>query len=369
MDLSAEDNLRLNVLLAQKPHAVRIDESKMIVFALTEKGEAKVPLNPNCKDEKYIKQVKAVLSTHVMGSPGGYPVFLKRWTRMGQARDESLAQLLMLGEEEAVVAAVHAPGLTDELAERAWWAMPTAENARRMLEKKAVVRGKTGPVLADFLIEFLPFEEEQRAMIESVRLVLQPGLISHEEKQKLWKRARNKRSLYVGFMLTVPEALPEAAVPHPMYDSLGLKLKSLLDTGNRYADMIVRTFSDKGQCFLNTAVIALKKPADQEVVESLLDAVAAFFERVRPNEFTEGDIDAITEEAQQRCDTDEEIQQVLQLLPELDAAIRAMLILSCLSVKLVNPIFARTDAIGTMMRKKIQPITDPIFEQLAVLQG
>ena len=151
---------------------------------------------------------------------------------MGQARDESLAQLLMLGEEEAVVAAVHAAGLTDELAERAWWAMPTAENARRMLEKEAVVKGRTGPVLAEFLVEFLPFEEEQRAMIESVRLVLQPGLISQDEKQKLWKRARAKRSLYVGFMHTVPEALPEAAVPHPMYDDVGLKLKSLLDSGN-----------------------------------------------------------------------------------------------------------------------------------------
>jgi hypothetical protein len=369
MDLSAEDNLRLNVLLAQKLHAVRIDESKMIVFALTDKGEAKVPLNPNCKDEKYIKQVKAVLSTHVMGSPGGYPVFLKRWTRMGQARDESLAQLLMLGEEEAVVAAVHAPGLTDELAERAWWAMPTAENARRMLEKEAVVRGKTGPVLADFLLEFLPFEEEQRAMIESVRLVLQPGLISQEEKQKLWKRARTKRSVYVGFMHTVPEALPEAAAPHPLYDDVGLKLASLLGAGNRYADMIVRTFSDSGQCFLNTAEIALKKPADQEVVESLLDAIAAFFKLIRPNQFTEGDIDAIAEEAQLRCDTDQEIQQVLQQFPELDSAIRAMLILSCLNVTLVNPIFARTDAIGTMMRKKIQPITDPIFEQLAVLHA
>ena len=106
MDLSAEDNLRLNVLLAQNLQAVRIDESKMTVFALTAKGEARVPLNPTGKDEAYIKEVKALFSTHVMGSPGGYPVFLKRWTRMGQARDESLAQLLLLGEPEAVVAAV-----------------------------------------------------------------------------------------------------------------------------------------------------------------------------------------------------------------------------------------------------------------------
>jgi hypothetical protein len=62
MELSAEDNLRLNVLLAQELQAVRIDESKMIVYALTEKGEAKVQLNSNCKDEKYIKEIKALFS-------------------------------------------------------------------------------------------------------------------------------------------------------------------------------------------------------------------------------------------------------------------------------------------------------------------
>ncbi len=197
MQLSPEDNLRLNVLLAQELHAVRIDESKMVVYALTAKGEAKVPLNATGKDEKYIKEVKALFSTHVMGSPGGYPVYLKRWTRMGQARDESLAQMLLLGEPEAVVAAVYASGLTDELAARAWWAMPTADNARRMLEKKAVAEGETGKVLAEFLIEFLPFEEEHCDMIESVRLVLQPGLISQEEKEKLWARTKTKRSFLV----------------------------------------------------------------------------------------------------------------------------------------------------------------------------
>jgi hypothetical protein len=303
-----------------------------------------------------------------MGSPGGYPVFLKRWTRMGQARDESLAQLLKLGEEEAVVAAVHAAGLTDELAERAWWAMPTAENARRMLEKEAVVKGKTGPVLAEFLIEFLPFEEEQRAMIESVRLVLQPGLVSDDEKKKLWKRARSKRSFYVGFLHSVPEDLPEDAEPHAMHGEVSEKLKPLAAAGNRYADMIVRTFSDRGQCFISTAITALKKPSDQEVVESLLDAIAAYFRQVRPEDFSMGDIEAISTDAHRLCKTDDEIKAVLELLPQLEPVVHAMLVLSCIGVRLVNPIFARTDAIGTMMRKKIQPVTDPIFEQLAALQ-
>lgn len=370
MNLSAEDNLRLNVLLAQDLHAVRIDESKMIVYALTEKGEARVQLNSNCKDEKYIKEIKAMFSTHVMGSPGGYPVFLKRWTRMGQARDESLQQLLLLGEPEAVVAAVHAAGLTDELAERAWWAMPTADNARRMLEKEAVVQGKTGPVLAEFLIEFLPFEEDPHVMIESVRLVLQPGLISEDDKQKLWNKAKTKRNFYVGFMHALPDDLPEEAAVHSSYENMHSKLQPLVDSGNRYALQLNRVLSRGGQNFLKTAETALKKPATQEVVESLLDAIASYFSELRPSTFTADDIHAIRNEVEIACETkDGELCEVLGTVPELKSEVQAMLILSCLSVKLINPVFAQTDAIGTMMRKKIKPITDPIVEQLHILMS
>lgn len=125
-EISPEDDLRLNVMLAQKPEAVRIDESKLIVYALTDKGEARVDLNPNCSAETYLRRVKAMLSSQVMGSPGGYPVFLERWTRMGQIRDTSLEQLLLLGESEAIVAVAHAPGLTERIAIRAWWALPDA---------------------------------------------------------------------------------------------------------------------------------------------------------------------------------------------------------------------------------------------------
>ena len=58
MELSPEDSLRLNVLLATSPQAIRINESSMVVFGLSEQGEAKVQLNPNCNDGQYIKKVK-----------------------------------------------------------------------------------------------------------------------------------------------------------------------------------------------------------------------------------------------------------------------------------------------------------------------
>jgi len=274
MQLSPEDSLRLNVLLAQELHAVRIDESKMIVYALTGKGEAKVPLNPTGKDEAYIKEVKALFSTHVMGSPGGYPVYLKRWTRMGQARDESLAQLLLLGEPEAVVAVVHAAGLTDELAARAWWAMPSSENARRMLEKPAVAEGETGKVLAEFLLEFLPFEEEQNDIVESVRLVLQPGLITDDDRKKLWAKTKTKRSFYVGFLHGSPDNLPIEVDEHAEYESIKSQLSDLLSQGDVHAEMLVKILSPQGQAFIKTIEDALKKPGNQDVDISLLAAIA-----------------------------------------------------------------------------------------------
>ena len=80
MPLSNEDNLRLNVLLRQNLLALRIDGSKMIVDALTDRGEGQVVLNPNCRDEQYVAMVKELISTHVLGSPIGYPVSIHRWT-------------------------------------------------------------------------------------------------------------------------------------------------------------------------------------------------------------------------------------------------------------------------------------------------
>ena len=162
-ELSGEDTLRLNVLLHSDPVAIRIDESAMVIHGLSERGEAQVPLHPNCRDDLYLRRVRELISGHVLGSPGGYPVYLKRWTRMGQAREGSLDQLLLLGEPEAVVAVVHAHGLTDEQASRAWWAMPTADNARSMLARDDIVTGTMGKILADYLVEYLPVEHEGAA--------------------------------------------------------------------------------------------------------------------------------------------------------------------------------------------------------------
>jgi len=371
MELATEDQLRLNVLLAQELQAVRIDESRMIVHGLSERGEAKIPLHPTGRDEAYLRVVRQTLSSHVLGSPGGYPVYLKRWTRMGQARSESLERLLLLGEPEAVAAVVHAPGLTDELARRAWWADPSAENARRMLERACVATGSMGPVLAEFLLEFLPFEQEPQAMIDSVRLILQPGLIDAAQKAKLWERGRRKNIYYVGFLQAIPDELPVDVAPHPGYEALLRAARPLADAGNPVAEQLLRLLSAPGQAFVQTLDRVLRKPANQDVVVALLDALWAYLEPVRVGTTRHRRMEDVLAAAARCCEPGgrwaKERAAVLEAMPEARDWIQAMFLLSMVSEQLVAPIFGLTDAIGTVMRRRIEPVSGPVLAQLAML--
>jgi len=375
MELSAEDALRLNVLLANELEAVRIDESQMVVHALSTAGEACVRLNPRGRDDQYLKKVRELLSSQVLGSPGGYPVFLRRWTRMGQARDDSLEQLLLLGEPEAVVAVVHANGLTDEIARRAWWAMPVADNARRMLEHACVVGGKLGRELAEFLVEYLPFETEHKAMIETIRLVLQPGLITDELRDQLWRSARRKNSYYVGFMDACPDNLPEAEKPRADWQQVSGTLAPLVEAGNAVAKQLCRCLGAQGQAFLATAEAAMAKPTNQDVVVEFLQSLHRYFSPVCPHIDSAADMETIVSDAEALldvppvCPTTTAVYEVLEKLPGHSADIRAMMALGWVGEPLVNPIFARTDSIGSVMRKKIIPVTGPIQAQFSQLRG
>lgn len=375
MQLSQEDSLRLNVLLNQALQAIRIDEGKMIVYGLTERGEAKIQLNPNCKDELYIRRVKETISSHILGSPGGYPVFLKRWTRMGQQRANNLESLLKLGEPEAVVAVVGAEGVTDEIARRAWWAMPNADNARRMLAREEVARGLMGKTLADFLLEFLPFEEEPRNMIESVRLVLQPGLVDNSTRESLWSKGQRKIAYLVGFLHALPDQLPQTSVAHREFDSYQAILTPLADEGNVLAQMLLRTLSEQGQGFLRTVETVLNKPANQDVVVALFEAIEAYFRIIRPHSERRRDIEQILTEANQYCAISEScshreaIDSIKSRLPQVLPLIESLFVLACVGEQLIAPIFATTDAVGSVMRRKIEPVAKPISQHIGLLLG
>ncbi len=363
--LAPEDELRLNVMMAGDIQAVRIDEAALVVYGLSERGEAAIKLHPTGRPEQYLRRVREMLAGSATGSPGGYPVYLHGWTRMGQARDKGLDCLLLLGEVEAVVSVAYSNGLTDELARRAWWAMPVADNARRMLERDCVVQGKMGKVLAAYLIEHLPFENSPHTIIDTVRLVLQPGLIDDEVRQKLWNRGAVDNAYHVGFLERIPDSLPVEVPPREDWNALRTKLSA----DGPFAVQLERVLSSKGQAFLQTVDALLRYPADRDVVYALLNALAAYFSSIfQPcnNDTPE----AILENADALCrDASTDAGQFLQKLPEFASEVRAMLILSCMNSSVAAPILSHSTAGGTLMRQRLEPVTTPILQQIAVLRG
>lgn len=365
MELSSEDALRLNVLIANA-EAVRIDENSMTVYGLNGEQEMKFPLNPTGRSDQYLQAVRSMLSSAVLDSPGGYPVFLRRWTRMGQIDNDQLDRLLKLGEPEAVMAVVCARNLSDELARRAWWCAPYSEYARRMLESKRVVEGEMGKVLSEHLIEHLPFETEPRDMLNTVRLVLQPGLIDEEQKQKLWESGERNKSYRIGFLETLPHDLPEKQPPRTDIEQVRNKLEALEQ--NLFARRLLQMLDEVGQSFLAIAEEVMLNPADQDVASALFNALGRHLQELRTVEALRelAEVEALIE---QRLREEEALKELQEAVPELGEELRAMLTLAHVSEYLLNPIFGQTDAVGTVMNEKIEPVTLPLRRAMASLRG
>ncbi|SEA05582.1 hypothetical protein SAMN05660964_00793 [Thiothrix caldifontis] len=369
MQLSNEDNLRLNVLLAQPLQAVRINESTMTVHALTERGEAKVRLNPTARDEQYLRWVRELLSMKVTGSPGGYPIFLKRWTRMGHARN-SLDQMLLLGEPEAVAAVVYTPGLSHDIAKRAWWASPSATNARCLLENPEVVAGELGKELTAYLLEFLPFEEVQLDVVDTVRLCLQGELISPSERSKLWERAKRKNPFYIGFLHADPAYIPLPVKPHRQYPEVTAQLASLNTSGNLYTQAFCDILSPNGQNWLRTLQFALEKPVDQDVVISLFIAIGKHFALPLPEFRGVRELDTAVTRAEQFCHADcpPDVKTLRDTLnPDTLPLFKAMLILAQMGEDSLIPYFGGNDSVGSVMRKRLEPLIKPLLAQTTLL--
>lgn len=291
---------------------------------------------------------------------------------MGQSRtNESLERLLLLGESEAIVAVVNADEVTNEVARRAWWAMPTAANARCLLRHTDVIDGDMGKILAEFLVEFLPFEEEPGAMIESARLVLQKDLIAGKVRADLWKKGQRKNALLVGFLKTVPDGLPIESKEHKTLEQLKEKLLGLND--NIYSKLVLRILNKEGQAYLTTIEAVMKKPSNQDVVISLFKTIREYFETVRPNDVEYHDIEILLNDANKYIDVTatqlDDLKDILSTLPELSDLIKGIIILSLIGESLTSPIFSRTDAIGSLMRRKIEHIVSPLLKEISVLRG
>ncbi len=367
MPLSPEDLLRLNVLLAHDLQAVRIDEQTLTVHGLTGDNEAHIPLSPNCRPAQYLKRVRETLSNHALGSPGGYPVFLQRWTRMGQAKDAQLEKLLLLGESEAVVAVAGAPGLTDDIARRAWWAMPTADIARRMLERETVAQGQMGRVLAAFLVEHLPFETDPLNTIITVRLVLQPGLIDADLRRRIWTRGTQRNAYHLGFLEAVPDDLPAPVPARSDYETARAALAPHAE--NPVAALLTKLLDSPGQTFLAVAETQLRHPLDKYTTARLFDTIGNYFAPARRGTIREDVAAALTHAELLMAKAEEDVGMLLAAVPTLRQEVAAILTLAHCGEAWATPIISKTSASGTLLKRKLEPVVEPLLAQIAVLRG
>jgi hypothetical protein len=339
--LASEDALRLAVLLAGEVHAVRIDEGALELHALTPRGEARVALHPDGRPERYLLRVREVLAGQAMGSPGGYPVHLRRWTRSGHANPKNLEALLRLGEPEAVTAVALSAHLSDELARRVWWAQPGDEIARSLLGHEAVRRGPMGPLLARHLLEHLAFEADADAAIASVSAVAAAGLLDEEARTRLWRAAPNRPHYLIGWLAHAPHTLPAA----PALE-LPAALAAAAAAGDPLAALLARCAAPAGQGFLRALALALEKPPTHDATFRLLDITAAWF-------------------AAARDDRAAGAPALAGVAPRTQAALTA---LAATGRAAAEPILSRTTAVGPLMRRHLAPLLQPLLHHLQALR-
>jgi len=226
-----------------------------------------------------------------------------------------------------------------------------------------------GKVLAEYLVEHLPFENIPHTIIDTVRLLLQPGLIDDEVRKKLWNRGTADNVYHVGFLERMPDDLPVTVLPRGDWSALSSKLAQL--EGHPYAVQLERVLSARGQAFLQTSEAMLRYPADRDVVKALLNAQAAYFSSMVHPACCDGNTpEAIlaSVDAFYR-DTASIAGQFTESLPEYASEVRAMLVLSCMNSAVAAPVLSRSTAGGTLMRQRLEPVTTPILQQIAILRG
>ena len=365
MALTAEDQLRIHVLLENQPQAVRIDEGSMTFFGLTPEGTASIPLHPDVGNERYLKHVREMLSTHVLGSPGGYPVYLKRWTRMGQTSGGRMADLLLLGEPEAVMAVANAQELDLELATRTWWAATNAEAqpevARHLLKHVTVRDAPLGEEVAHFLLEYLPFLEEPQVVLLTASLILQDELLSETQVMGLWNRARNKSAIQVAFLQARAERLPELPPPHRFAHEYAALIEAGVEQQNVLAMRLRWLWSPQGQGFVQLAERALNKVSDEDLVYPLLEAIGGWFaHRARTMHRDIESLQAAAEQATQ----DAAAQALVQQAPELESTVAAIALLGEVTESICFRSILHSGAVGSQLRRKMKTEAEPILNAL-----
>jgi hypothetical protein len=163
----------------------------------------------------------------------------------------------------------------------------------------------------------------------------------------------------------MPDDLPAASPARLLSDDETAPLHALAAADNPFAQQYLRLISASGQAFLSTVLKVMEKPANQDVVTLLLDVVRVYLSALRPG----GDPDLTLEGLAQQAESAEpiELHVCLDAVPTRAQELRTLYLLSGLGYGVVRPVFSKTDAIGSLMRKKLEPVFAPLRSRLESL--
>jgi hypothetical protein len=242
------------------------------------------------------------------------------------------------------------------------------ENARRMLERKSVVQGAMGRILADFLVEHLAFETDHLAVVMTIKLILQPGLIETAVRERIWARGTHRNAYRLGFVEAIPDSLPQPRSSRTDLERYADRLARLAAGGSAPASLLHRLLDHRGQTYLAAIEELLAHPLDKFTSAHLLSVIGDYFGAARIGE-TETDIADVTARARSDYATAAgAIAALRETLPEIEEEIVAMLALGHTGEPLATPIIAKTTASGTLLRRKLEPVLHPLLGHIQTLR-
>lgn len=343
--------------------AIRIDEAQLTVYGLTDGPDLQLRLNPVGAPELYLQRLRSYISTSVLGSPRHFPTHLRRWAGLRQFSNAPLEKLLLLGDPEAVYAVACSPRLTEPLARAVWWSCPAADTARQLLRHPVVAASALGSEIARWLFEYLPFESETSAALEAVQLLLQPDLLDAATRTQLWNMGRRRKTYRIAFLAACPLILPVPSMPRVSDQAASETLTRLARAGDACARLLQQSYSAGGQAFIATALDVMTGISTQDEATVLFNSVCAFF----PLKPVSTSASNSVEELRARSDAAAAVHPVTVETPMLRNEVSAVLFAGQYSDALLTPVFARSDAVGTVLRKQIEPLTAPLAAALRLL--
>lgn len=345
--VSPEDTLRINTLLLLSD-AIRIDEYKMAIFGLDKTNtQRKIQLKPIGNHSKYLIAVRELIVNKILGTMGGYPSYLKRWSRLGEVSVKNLQSLLKLGNIEAVIAVANNKQLSDDTLKLVWWCATNTDEqtdiACYLLTKKETHNHKVKDLISQYLLEFIPFITDVQKLMDTTNLLLQDGLIDDKTKLKLWQQGQRKTAFLIGFLERIPNNLPIIDVN--------------IIKHNNTNKLLTKVLSKQGQVFLQTAVFILKKINQEYVLYRLLEVIGKYAKQ--PQISPTDSIDSINIQVKEVINT--------MVVDNSSKKIKALLFLAGVSEQLVIRQIASYALSGSVIRKKLAPILNPIRESLEIL--